>query len=160
MMLPLLALLTGCGQTPVRPEPMRAASAYHRPAPVHAYSNLGSEVVAVARTQLGTPYDYGGADPRGFDCSGLVYYAYRRAGVDVPRTTQLQRQDAIPVPLSRLRPGDVVFFRVSRRKPSHVGIYAGRGMFIHAPSTGKVVSYASLNNPYWRERVVSAGRFQ
>jgi len=150
----LPALLTGCGQAPVRPQTT------YRTTPPQASTRLGSEVVAIARSQLGTPYDYGGDDPRGFDCSGLVYYAYHRAGVNVPRTTSEQRQDAIPVSLARLRPGDVVFFRVSRRKPSHVGIYAGHGRFIHSPSTGKVVSYASLDNPYWRKRIVGAGRFR
>ena len=113
----------------------------------------------IASAMLGIPYHYGGASPRGFDCSGLVYYAYRKAGLSVPRTTNAQFQHAQPVNRSRLQPGDLVFFRLTSRPVSHVGIYAGDGRFIHAPSRGKRVSYASLDNPYWQRRIVAAGRY-
>jgi cell wall-associated NlpC family hydrolase len=63
------------------------------------------------------------------------------------------------VPLANLQPGDLIFFSVSNKKPSHVGIYDGRGRFLHAPSSGGSVSYAKLSNPYWRSRVIGAGRF-
>jgi cell wall-associated NlpC family hydrolase len=109
---------------------------------------------------VGTPYLYGGASPRGFDCSGLVYYSYRKAGITVPRTSGEQYRQSERVTLSDLRPGDLVFFRLSRNKPSHVGIYAGSGRFIHAPSGGKRVSYASLTDSYWEARVIGAGRIQ
>lgn len=109
---------------------------------------------------VGTPYRYGGAGPRGFDCSGLVYYSYRKAGIAVPRTTGEQYRQSRRVKLSRLQPGDLIFFRISRDKLSHVGIYAGSGRFIHAPSGGKRVAYASLDNPYWEARVIGAGRLQ
>lgn len=113
----------------------------------------------IAAGMLGAPYRYGGASPHGFDCSGLVYYAYRKAGIPVPRSTSAQLNYARPVPPSRLRPGDLLFFRLTSRPVSHVGIYAGDGRFIHAPSRGKRVSYASLDNPYWQQRIVAAGRF-
>lgn len=116
--------------------------------------------LAIARDLVGAPYQYGGASPRGFDCSGLVYYAYREAGVSVPRTTKEQYRQSRRLDLSEVRPGDLVFFAISRDKPSHVGIYAGGGRFIHAPSTGKPVGYASLHDPYWNERLIGAGRFQ
>jgi cell wall-associated NlpC family hydrolase len=109
---------------------------------------------------VGTPYRYGGASPRGFDCSGLVYYSYRKAGIEVPRTTGDQYHQSDRVTLAGLQPGDLIFFRLSQRKPSHVGIYAGSGRFIHAPSGVKQVSYASLRDPYWDSRVIGAGRFQ
>ncbi len=109
---------------------------------------------------IGEPYRYGGAGPGGFDCSGLVYYSFRKAGISAPRTTNDQYSQSKRVPLSRLQAGDLVFFRISRNKLSHVGIYAGDGRFIHAPSSGKSVGYASLRAPYWRERLVGGGRLQ
>ena len=116
-------------------------------------------VVETARQQVGVPYRYGGESPRGFDCSGLVHYAYARAGIEVPRTTRELLRHARRVPLSKLRPGDVLFFRVAPPKISHVGLYIGDGRFVHAPSSGKKVSYSSLNDYYWSRHVVAAGRF-
>jgi len=108
---------------------------------------------------LGAPYHYGGSSPRGFDCSGLVYYAFREAGIRVPRTTRAQLRHAQQVPLSQIIPGDLLFFRQRFRRVSHVGIYAGDGWFIHAPSRGKRVSYESMQSSYWKPRLVTAGRY-
>lgn len=118
-----------------------------------------NQVLAIAKSLLGTPYRYGGASPDGFDCSGLVQYVYHKASMAVPRTAAEQSRRVHRVHLSELRSGDLVFFRLSGRKTSHVGIYAGDGRFIHAPSSGKLVSYASLEDRYWKERLVVAGRF-
>jgi len=114
--------------------------------------------LAIARDMVGIPYRYGGASPSGFDCSGLVYYAYRKAGIQVSRTTTEQYRQSKRVRISQLQPGDLLFFAISRNKRSHVGIYAGNDRFIHAPSSGKLVSYASLDNPYWQARLTGAGR--
>jgi cell wall-associated NlpC family hydrolase len=154
-----LAGLTGCASTPSAPQPSVAELEAIAPPPARAEprSHAG---LAIARDMVGTPYRYGGASPRGFDCSGLVYYSYRKAGIEVPRTTGEQYRQSERVTLAGLRPGDLIFFRLSQRKPSHVGIYAGSGQFIHAPSGGKHVSYASLGDPYWETRVIGAGRFQ
>jgi len=116
--------------------------------------------LAIAVDMIGTPYHYGGASPRGFDCSGLVYYTYGKAGIPAPRTTTAQYHQTKRVPVSDLRPGDLVFFALSRGNISHVGIYAGDGRFVHAPSSGKRVTYGSLRNPYWRTRLSGAGRLQ
>ena len=113
---------------------------------------------SIASQMLGKPYRFGGASPRGFDCSGLVYYSYNRAGYSVPRTSQLQYRQSLPVKLSHLQEGDLLFFRIEG-KVSHVGVYLGENRFIHAPSSGKRVSIASLDNPYWRDRFTKAGRF-
>ena len=142
-------VVCGCAVSPVQTDnattqPQRAP---HDAAPV----------LAVVRGLLGTPYRYGGTTPNGFDCSGLIYYAHQQAGMVVPRTSQEQLRNARPIPLSRLRAGDLVFFTLKGK--SHVGMYAGSGQFIHAPSRGKRVSYADLLNPYWRTRLVAAGRF-
>jgi len=108
---------------------------------------------------LGAPYRYRGSSTRGFDCSGLVYFSFREAGIRVPRTTNSQLRHACPVPLSHLQPGDLSFFRQGSRLVTHVGIYAGDGWFIHAPSRGKRVSYDSIEGGYWNSRLVRAGRY-
>lgn len=125
----------------------------HRPA-IQNHQGLG-----IAATLVGSPYHYGGSSPRGFDCSGLVYYAYSKAGIRVPRTTQAQYRNARRVSLSQLDPGDLLFFKLGGIPVAHVGIYAGNDRFIHAPSAGKKVSYASLNNAYWQTRLLAAGRY-
>ena len=114
--------------------------------------------VAVAKRMLGTPYHYGGASPQGgFDCSGLIYYSFKQAGMNAPRTTQTLYRNAFTVDPKSLRQGDLLFFRIEG-KVSHVGLYIGGNAFVHAPSSGKRVSYASLDNPYWHDRLIKAGR--
>jgi cell wall-associated NlpC family hydrolase len=147
----LAALVTaGCASSP-------AAPAGAIPASITAVATHPG--VRIATAMLGAPYHYGGSGPRGFDCSGLVYYAFRETGIRVPRTTGAQLRHARPVPLSQLLPGDLLFFRLHSSRVSHVGIYVGDGWFIHAPSRGKRVSYASMQNSYWKSRLVTAGRY-
>jgi cell wall-associated NlpC family hydrolase len=96
--------------------------------------------VKAALSQLDTPYLWGGDSPAGFDCSGLVQWAYARAGVALPRVAQDQ-YDAGPT-LARaaaLVPGDLLFFGTGPRSVTHVGIYLGDGRFVDAPHTGAVV---------------------
>lgn len=107
---------------------------------------------------VGVPYRFGGTSPRGMDCSGLVQYAYREAGIRVPRTVADQRRHSFPVSMDELRAGDLLFFRLGGRI-SHVGIYLGQQSFVHAPRTGKRVSVTSLDSSYWKKRLVGAGRF-
>jgi cell wall-associated NlpC family hydrolase len=116
-------------------------------------------LIAAAADQIGTPYRYGGSDRSGFDCSGLVQFAHARVGVAVPRTTAQQWRAGRPVPKEARSPGDLVFFSLGWRKQRHVAIYEGGGSFIHAPSSGKRVSRGSLDNPYWRERLVGVRSF-
>lgn len=112
----------------------------------------------VARSLIGTSYRYGGSDPRGFDCSGLVQYCFRQAGISLPRTSSdIFRLSQLVNPQD-VQPGDLVFFAITPDKVSHVGIYADDGHFIHAPSSGKGVSYAKLTDPYWRKRLIGVGR--
>jgi cell wall-associated NlpC family hydrolase len=108
---------------------------------------------------IGTPYRYGGKNRSGFDCSGLVQYAHSSAGVDVPRTTASQLAQARVPDRRNLLPGDLLFFEINGQKGRHVGIYEGDGVFIHAPSSGKRVSRASLDNPFWRKRLVATRTF-
>jgi len=106
---------------------------------------------------LGTPYRYGGSSPQGFDCSGLVFYAYQQAGIPVARTAAEQRRQTRKVTGQPLRPGDLLFFDTSWQ-PGHVGIYVGNGEFIHAPSSGKRVSRGSIRDGYFARRLSHAGR--
>jgi cell wall-associated NlpC family hydrolase len=116
-------------------------------------------LIRAAAGQIGTPYRYGGNNRRGFDCSGLVQYAHRQIGIDVPRTTRQQWSQAQQPERRHLIPGDLVFFALDGNKSRHVGIYEGGGVFIHAPSSGKRVSRASLDNPFWRQRLLGARTF-
>jgi len=115
------------------------------------------EVVASARRVIGAHYQFGGASPQqGFDCSGLVQYSYAQAGLQAPRTVSQQKRQATPRDLVNLQPGDLLFFD-TRYKGGHVGIFAGNGQFIHAPSSGGRVRIDQLDDPYWRRRIVGAG---
>jgi cell wall-associated NlpC family hydrolase len=117
-------------------------------------------VLVKAKSLLGKPYRYGGNHPAtGFDCSGFVQYTHAVAGIDLPRTTYQQLRATHPISRQQLRPGDLIFFRINRKRfVSHVGIYLGNGEFIHSPSSGKHVTIAKLDNPYWRKVYSSAGR--
>ncbi len=120
--------------------------------------NKGQYIVKLASSMLGTPYQYGGHSPeQGFDCSGLVYYTHRNAGEMVPRASYAQLKSSRPIALDEIQPGDLLFYNING-KPSHVGIYIGDEMFIHAPSSGKKVSVTSINNPYFKPRLIRAGR--
>lgn len=113
-----------------------------------------------AAKMVGRRYRYGGSDPAtGFDCSGLVQFGYRQAGVTLPRSTEDQLRASSPIPVSKLRRGDLVFFDQEGRKKSHVGLYLGGGRFVHAPSSGKQVRIDHLSSPYWKRHLAEARRF-
>ncbi|MEZ5500794.1 MAG: C40 family peptidase [Steroidobacteraceae bacterium] len=120
---------------------------------------LGALIATDALSLVGTPYRYGGADRTGMDCSGLVLYTHAQHGVVVPRTAREQRRRALPVAIADLKPGDLLFFRINGEATDHVGLYLGDGRFMHAPSSGRVVSIAYLDDPYFSHRLVAAGRF-
>ena len=123
-------------------------------------STVGSKIVATAKQYLGVPYKWGGTDPSGFDCSGFVYYVLRTNGINVSRTQTAMYAEGTPVSKSELQPGDVVFFQNTYKAGlSHVGIYVGGGQFIHAPSSGKTVSYADLNSDYYVSHYYGAVRY-
>ena len=120
-------------------------------------SSAHAQAATVAQDMIGVPYQWNGSTPSGFDCSGLVQYAYNKAGIGVPRTSREQYSAAQPIRLNQARTGDLVFFNFDGRI-SHVGIYLGDDRFVHAPSSGKHVEIASLKQPPYRDRFVSAGR--
>ncbi len=117
-----------------------------------AVSSRSSLAVQAALAQQGTPYRYATSTPGvGFDCSGLTAYAWGKAGVGLPHQSRAQFASTPRVPIDQAQPGDLLFFY---SPISHVSIYLGNGMQVHAPSTGKTVSTASVN---WG-KVVGVGR--
>jgi cell wall-associated NlpC family hydrolase len=117
------------------------------------------EAVDVALKYLGVPYVWGGASPSGFDCSGLMQYAYRQIGIVLPRTSSQQYHVGAFIPVDKtasLLPGDLVFFGYEGdpERVHHVGMYVGSGNFVHAPSTGDHVKVSSL-----QDRISSRGDY-
>jgi cell wall-associated NlpC family hydrolase len=143
-LLAVLLLLVACGSGSALRQPGQETSPGHRAA-------------VVALEQVGVPYRYGGQSPRGFDCSGLVHYAYQHAGVSIPRTTTQLWTAARPVAGDELRAGDLLFFRIDG-KMSHVGLYLGDQQFVHAPQSGRTVAVASLEAPFYRQALIRGGR--
>jgi cell wall-associated NlpC family hydrolase len=143
-------LAAGCAGTPMTaPVPSE---------PVSTTGDVRSPIAQLALSMVGVQYRYGGADPSdGFDCSGLVYYAFTSNGHVVPRTSRDQFDAAQKIPLAEAVEGDLVFFQ-DQEKLSHVGIYLGDGRFVHAPSSGGTVSVASIDAPYYQRHLVAVGR--
>ena len=113
--------------------------------------------------QIGKPYHWGGTSPRtGFDCSGLVYYAYKDlVKFRIPRTANemYHLRDASPVNRGELENGDLVFFRTQGRGTAdHVGVYVGNGKFIQSPRSGQDIQITSLSEDYWVRHYVGARR--
>ncbi|GFG91238.1 peptidoglycan hydrolase RipC [Mycobacterium bourgelatii] len=100
-------------------------------------------VVQAALTQVGMPYTWGGAAPGGFDCSGLVMWAYQQAGISLPHSSQAQAHGGTPVALSDLQPGDVLTFYSDA---SHAGIYIGDGLMVHASTYGVPVAVVPMES--------------
>src|SRR5207245_8611469 len=113
-----------------------------------------SRVVPLALALVGAPYRWGGADPRGFDCSGFVMYVYGRAGVSLPHGAVKQYRLGTPVARKELAPGDIVFFE----RLNHSGIYIRDGRFVHASKTGDGVKSSPLGHAWLRPRWVGARR--
>ena len=136
--------VAACASDPTRPQGGAAPT-------------VGDRAVAVALDQVGTPYRYGGDSPRGFDCSGLVHFAYREAGLGVPRTTAELWSAAETVGTRQLQAGDLLFFSIAG-KMSHVGMYIGAKRFVHAPQSGRTVEVTSMDMPFYRSALIRAGR--
>lgn len=117
-----------------------------------------SGIFTEAEKYIGVPYRYGGTTPAGFDCSGYVQYIFRANGITLKRTSRDQyANNGYYVSKSELKRGDLVFFG-NGSYVNHVGIYAGDGMMIHSPSTGKTVTYTSIETDYYRSHYIGAKR--
>jgi cell wall-associated NlpC family hydrolase len=115
-------------------------------------------VSGTALSLRGVPYRNGGADPKGFDCSGLVWYVFARHGLAVPRTVEDQFRAGDEVRAQELRAGDLVFFTTTGGGASHVGIAVGGDSFVHAPSASGVVRVERLGTDYWSSRFIGGRR--
>lgn len=137
----LMLLLTSCGAS------KKAA----------AVAKVESELEKQYQIYKGVPYKYGGTDKRGFDCSGFVGKVYKDAlKTQLPRTTKEISTMGRKVSKHRLKSGDLIFFRPSR-KYRHVGIYVGDNLFMHS-STSKGIMKSNLNNVYWKKKFRYAKR--
>lgn len=119
-----------------------------------------AKAVQVARSAIGTPYVPGGRNPGGFDCSGLVQWAYKSVGINLPRTAR--EQSAVGKRITRvedMRAGDIVAFHHPRRG-YHTGIYVGDGKFVHSPRRRTRVRINSLDDPYFRTTFMGARRVE
>jgi hypothetical protein len=119
---------------------------------------LRDEIVRTARTYKGIPYRWGGTSAKtGFDCSGLAMAVYQLNGLNLPRTSRQQFKAGTPIARHQLRKGDLVFFATGKtRKVTHVGIYTGRGYFIHAPGKGKKIRTDKLTDSYYLSNYAGA----
>ena len=155
----MIALLTACASSPHRRETTYKAShsalADLPPrAPSAASAGEANDILFRAIGLVGTPYRWGGNTPTGgFDCSGLVDYIYRTAaGISLPRTSHaMASMHARKVKrMTQLDSGDLVFFDIGG-SISHVGVYVGKGRFVHAPNSGGTVRLDDIDGPYWRD---------
>ena len=167
---PLLALavaaLVFCcasaSASPDRPDRVESVSAPdNRPKPIRHVSlrrqkkTLGERAARIALRAVGVPYSWGGTSPAGgFDCSGLVYWAYGRLGVEVPHSSYALAGIGRRIARPRLRPGDVLVFSGY----GHVGLYVGRGRMVHAPQSGRLVEIVRLGRSHYGSRLVTARR--
>lgn len=115
----------------------------------------GNNVVQDARSLIGTPYEWGGDSPSGFDCSGFIQYIFQQQDITLPRTVSETWNFAQSV--DRPSVGDLVFFETYQPGPSHMGVYIGDGKFIHAGSTNGV-EISELGSSYWESKYIGAKR--
>lgn len=182
--LALVAIVSGCAaaialagpdKAAVKAKPPKSISAArpkpkHKPKPKAKHKRrvhkkpaarkapkLGERAARIALQAVGIPYRWGGSSPSGgFDCSGLVRWAYGRLGVSLPHSSYALYGMGRRVPRSRLRPGDVLFFSGL----GHVGLYLGRGRMVHAPRSGRNVEVVGLGGSYYGRGLVGARRIR
>jgi cell wall-associated NlpC family hydrolase len=141
----LLLAVTACAKQVISPDLPATTSA--------SEESRNATAARLATRYLGAPYVWAGSSPSGFDCSGLVMYAFGKVGVAIPHNAAQQFRLGTPVARDRLVPGDVVFFNQLR----HNGIYLGDGRFVHSTKPGGV-KIARLDNEWFRTRWVGARR--
>ena len=169
----LAAVLVGCAGKPPKPTPPPAKPAVEE-APAPADKRLREAI----GYYLGADYKYGGTSPDGLDCSGFVMKAYDRAGVKIPRTSELQFRSGKQVPQDGLKYGDLLFFNKycyskysyatasifsglfdKDEQPCHVGIYIGNGRFIHSSASKGGITISNLNQDCWKRSLIGVRRY-
>jgi cell wall-associated NlpC family hydrolase len=128
--------------------------------PTDSTPALAHKVVNSAYSQIGKKYRLGGVSPQtGFDCSGLVWWAYQENGMTVPRRTVEQAKIGFAVPRQNAHPGDILVFRTPRSANGlHTGLYAGGDTFIHSPSSGARVRVENMNTSVWSSKLIAVRR--
>ena len=140
----LALLLSGCGTTYI------SAPDYGGR---YDTSSLGARVAQTARSQIGAHYRLGGTTPKGFDCSGLIWWAYRQS------YTMEEKILKVLAEKGAMRPGDILVFDTNRgRTGLHTALYTGNGRFVHSPTSGKRVREDSLAQEYWKKRLIRIRR--
>lgn len=120
--------------------------------------SIKERLILFAKKMLHLPYRFGGNNFAGLDCSFFVKKVYSMVGINLPRSAREQFTVGVPVSKEELQPGDLVFFRTYAKFPSHVGIYLGDNLFIHASTRAKKVTIDSLETPYYFSRFIGAKR--
>ena len=161
MHMAVLLLMHGCASAPKKDTAMSMAqlrNSYEELLSAPEDNEKGDRIISRARTMIGMPYVRGGRNPGGFDCSGLVQWAYKNEGISLPRTAREQSQVGTRITdVEEMRAGDIVAFRHPRRG-YHTGIYVGDGKFIHSPHRRDRVKISSLSDPYFRTTFLGARR--
>jgi len=137
----------------VGPEDYTAAGDYR-----DGNTRLREEIVKTARQYIGVPYRWGGESPQaGFDCSGLTMVVYRLNGLNLPRSSGQQWKTGKSIDRRHLQKGDLVFFATAGgNRVSHVGIYAGKNLFLHAPGKNRRIQTSSMSSKYYSSHYVGA----
>ena len=160
LVFPFAALAFGLAAPPSGPA-TEAVVHVHPEAPRHMKTppppkpSLGEQAATIALRALGVPYRWGGASPEGgFDCSGLIHWAYSHLGLELPHSSYALYDLGSRVPRGKLQPGDVLFFSGL----GHAGLYLGGGRMVHAPQSGRYVEIVTLDGSHYGERLVGARR--
>jgi len=120
----------------------------------------GLEILKTAKSQIGKEYCFGGISPKtGFDCSGLAWWSHKKNDINIPRQSWDQYDRGQKISRKNLLPGDLLYFETYKKGASHVGVYDGKGGFIHSPNSNKKVQRTSLTNSYYKKRYLGARRY-
>lgn len=155
---------TGMGAAPASPPPPTATPNTTTPAAENSRRTSNTDdagdLIMNAMSLIGVSYRFGGNSPtQGLDCSGFMQYIFRRSmGITLPRTSAAMATVGQHVERSALKPGDLVFFRTSGNRISHVGMFIGNDRFIHAPRAGKNIEITAMSSNYWNSRYATARR--
>lgn len=121
---------------------------------------VGIKILKTAKSQIGKKYCFGGISPKtGFDCSGLAWWSHKKNGINIPRQSSDQYSRGKKISRKNLMPGDLLYFETYKKGASHVGVYDGKGGFIHSPNSNKKVERTSLKNSYYKKRYLGARRY-
>lgn len=157
----LLAALSSCHTTKKPAVTDNSQEFYRKYSAIFGYELQGDEareLIEYLAGWIGTPYKYGGSTKEGTDCSGLTYRTYLELyKTSLYRSSQDQTRNCKPIEIKEIQTGDLVFFKISGNKVSHVGIYLSKNRFIHA-STKKGVVISNLDEAYYKKYFYQAGR--